>query len=175
MVMADFAHRLLLERIGDGDRVDLTADEAECQAVAERLGLTALHQLEAHATLNRDKGTIRARGRIRASLEQSCIATGDPVAEHVDEPFEIVFLPEPAAGRSDEEIELAGEDCDVVFYDGASIDLGAAVADTLALAKDPYPRSAGAEAALKDAGVMSEQQASPFASLAKLMKGSEPD
>ena len=51
---------------------------------------------------------------------------------------------------------------------GAMIDLGEALADTLALSLDPYPRSAGADAALKEAGVMSEEEASPFAILAKL-------
>ena len=43
----------------------------------------------------------------------------------------------------------------------AAIDLGAALADTLALALDPYPRSPSAEAALKEAGVLSEEQAGP--------------
>jgi hypothetical protein len=80
-------------------------------------------------------------------------------------------MPEPQASRSDEEIELGHEDCDVVFYDGASIDLGGAIADTLALSLDPYPRSAGADAALKEAGVMREAEASPFAALAKLRNG----
>ena len=55
----------------------------------------------------------------------------------------------------------------MVFYDGAVIDLGGAIADTLALSLDPYPRSAGADAALKEAGVLTEEQASPFAVLAE--------
>ena len=45
-----------------------------------------------------------------------------------------------------------------------------AVADTLALSLDPYPRSASADAALREAGVMSEAEASPFALLAKLRR-----
>ena len=61
--------------------------------------------------------------------------------------------PSPPADAPDEEIELGEADCDVVFYDGATIDLGGAIADTLALSLDPYPRSAGADAALKEAGV----------------------
>ena len=59
-------------------------------------------------------------------------------------------------------------DLDTVFHDGSAIDLGGAVTDTLALALDPYPCSAGADAALKEAGVMTEEEASPFASLAAL-------
>ncbi|MGN6155231.1 MAG: YceD family protein [Sphingomicrobium sp.] len=167
----DFGHRIALDRVRDGDRIDLAADEEERTAVARRLGLQSLGRLEAHVCLSRDSDTVRAEGRLRASLEQSCVATGEPVAEHVDEPFEILFVPEPRAGRGDEEVELDAEDCDTVFYDGAAIDLGTAIADTLALSIDPYPRSAGAEAALKEAGVLSEEQAGPFAALAKLRKG----
>lgn len=168
-----FAHRLRLDSVCDGERLDLVADESERQAIAERLGLASLERFDAHVTLDRDGSRIHARGRIRAALSQSCVATGDPVAEHVDEPFEVTFLPEPKPARPDEEVELAAEDCDVVFHDGAAIDLGTALADTLALSVNPYPRSAGAEAALKEAGVLSEEQAGPFAALAKLRKGSD--
>jgi len=172
--MADrFAHQLRLDQIRAGDRLDLIADEQERAAVAKRLGLASLDRLEAHVTLGRTGEVVRAEGRLLAALDQSCVVTGDPVAAHVDEPFALLFTPEPQDGGPDEEIELGEADCDVVFYDGAMIDLGGAIADTLALSLDPYPRSAGAEAALKEAGVLTEEQASPFAVLAGL-KGSKP-
>ena len=164
-----FAHALKIDSIRDGDRLDLTADESERNSTAKRLGLGAIDRLEAHATLERKGEVVRAQGRLVASLEQSCVVTGEPVPAHIDEPFSLVFVPEPEAG-GDEEIELGEKDCDTVFYDGAVIDLGSAIADTLALSLDPYPRSAEAEAALRDAGVMTEEQASPFAALAQLKK-----
>lgn len=168
-----FGHRLALDSIRDGERIDLVADGAEREAIAQRLGLASLGRLEVHVTLDRDGSRIRALGRVRAALEQYCVATNEPVAEHVDEPFEVIFLPEPTPDSAEEEIELTEEDCDVVFYDGASIDLGIAVADTLALSVDPFPRSACADAALREAGVLSEEQAGPFAALAKLKKGGD--
>jgi len=168
-MIEDFAHRLTLDRIRDGDRVDLIADDDERRAIAERLGLATLHRLEAHASLARDGEKIRAVGRVAASLEQCCVVTGEPVAAHVDEAFEIAFVPEPRTG-AEEEVELRPEDCDVVFHDGAAIDLGTAIADTLALSLDPYPRSASAETALREAGVLSEDEAGPFAILARLRK-----
>lgn len=168
-----FAHHLRLDQVRDGERLDLAADESERAAVARRLRLGGLDRLEAHVCLSRTGDVVRAEGRLLASLAQSCVVTGDPVAAHVDEPFALIFMPEPQGGGPDEEIELGGQDCDVVFYDGAAIDLGSAIADTLALAVDPYPRSAGAEAALKDAGVLSEEQASPFGALARLLKKDE--
>lgn len=168
----NFAHHLRLDRIHAGDRVDLIADEAERQAIAERFGLRSLGRLEAHATLSRSGDSVRAEGRIVASLDQNCVITGDAVPAYVDEAFEIAFLPEPEVARSEEEIELDPADCDVVFHDGSTIDLGSAIADTLALGLPAYPRSPGAEAALKEAGILSEAEASPFAALAQLMKGS---
>lgn len=166
--MSDFGHSLNLDQIRDGDRIDIVADESECRAVADRLGLQSLDRLEAHAVLSRDGPKVRAAGRLKATLEQSCVATGEPVPAHVDEPFELIFLPEPKGSGGDEEIELGEADLDTIFHDGASIDLGGAIADTLALALDPYPRSAGADAALKEAGVITEEEASPFAALAAL-------
>lgn len=166
-----FAHHLRLDHIRDGERLDLVADEAERAAIARRLDLGAIERLEAHVTLARQGKVVRATGRLLASLEQSCVVTGEPVPAAVDEPFTLIFTPEPEAARADEEIELGEEDCDVVFHDGAAIDLGSAIADTLALGLDPYPRSAGADAALKEAGVLSEAEAGPFAALAKLKRG----
>jgi uncharacterized metal-binding protein YceD (DUF177 family) len=168
-----FAHHLKLDAFRDGERLDLVADEAERRAIARRLDLNALDRLEAHAVLSRNGEMVRAEGRLLASLEQSCVVTNDPVASHVDERFDLMFMPGPESGGPDEEIELGETDCDVVFYDGGAIDLGTAIADTLALSIDPYPRSAGADAALKKAGVMSEAAASPFAALAKLRKNDE--
>ena len=166
----EFAHRLPLNQIRDGERIDLSASESERMKVAERLGLRSLDRLEAHATLERKGEIVRARGRLKAGLGQSCVVTGDPIEAHADEPFDIYFLPEPASGQTDEEVELIESDCDVVFHDGSAIDLGSAIADTLALSLDPYPRSAGAEAVLKEAGVLSEAEAGPFAALAKLKR-----
>jgi len=165
--VSDFAHRLPLDQIRDGDRLDLAADADECSAIAGRLGLLSLDRLEAHAVLARDGQKVRATGRLKAALDQVCVATGESVPAHIDEPFELLFLPEPKVGLADEEIELGHADLDTMFHDGAAIDLGSAIADSLALALDPYPRSPSAGVALKEAGVISEE-AGPFAALAAL-------
>ena len=169
----DFTHRVPIDRIRDGERIDLVATDAERAAVAERLGLPALDRLEAHAVLERDGSTVRAQGRLRAALAQHCVASGEPVPAHVDEAFELLFAPAPST-RPDEEVELGAGDLDVVFHDGSAIELGSAIADTLGLVLDPYPRGPNADEALRAAGVLSEEQAGPFAALAKL-KGDKGD
>ncbi len=163
--MSDFAHRLSLDQIRDGDRIDLNADSAECAAVAERLRLLSLDRLDAHAVLSRDGDTVRVTGRLKASLEQACVASGEAVPEYVDEAFDLSFVPAPTV---EEELELDAGQLDTIFHDGAAIDLGTAIADTLALAIEPYPRSAKADETLREAGVLSEEEAGPFAALAAL-------
>jgi uncharacterized metal-binding protein YceD (DUF177 family) len=168
-----FAHHLRLDRLRDGERLDLVADKEERAAIARRLDLPGIDRFEAHVCLERAGDVVRAKGRLLAALDQSCVVTGDPIAAHIDEPFALVFMPEPPVDRSDDEIELGAEELDVIFHDGSTIDLGGALADTLELSLDPYPRSAGADAALKEAGVLTQEQASPFAVLASLKKSSE--
>lgn len=168
--MSAWSEPLPLGRVRDGMRLELAADEAERAAIVTRLDLNSLARLEAHVALERSGEEIRAHGRLRGALEQRCVASDVALPVHVDEPFDLMFRPEPSVAP-DSEIELSDADCDVVFHDGAAIELGTALADTLALSLDPYPRSPDANEALREAGVLSEEQAGPFAALATLKKG----
>lgn len=159
---------LRLAQVRDGDRLDLAAGEAERAAIVERIGLVSLDSLKAHAAVHRDGDRIRLEGRLQAVCAQACVATGEPVPAHVDEAFDLFFLPAPSGSGGGDEIELDADEMDVVFHDGAAVAVGDALVDTLSLALDPYPRSPGAEAVLKDAGVLSEEEMSPFAALAAL-------
>jgi hypothetical protein len=97
------------------------------------------------------------------------VATGEPVLGEIEESFAVHFRPLPAAGGgAEDEVELGEDEMDVIFTDAGQVDVGEAVAQTLALHLDPYPRAPGAEAALKEAGVMDEGEAGPFGALAAL-------
>ena len=50
----------------------------------------------------------------------------------------------------------------------SALDLGEAIAQSLALAVDPFATGPGAEQARKEAGLMDEGAAGPFAALAAL-------
>ena len=174
--MTEFSRLYRLDALAAEPRsVHVEAEAAEREALAARFELVAVDSLAADAQLSRRGESVTAAGTLRAKVTQSCIATAEPVEQAVEEAFRIEFRP-PPDGRADEEVELGEEELDVVFYEGGAIDLGEAVAQTLALALDPYPRSPAAEAALREAGVKSEEQAraesSPFAAL-KALKGEE--
>jgi uncharacterized metal-binding protein YceD (DUF177 family) len=175
MTAPEFSHLIRLDTIGaEAQAVSITATEAERAALARRFGLLALHRLDAEARVAREGDAVIVTGRLSAALDQACVATGVAVPAQLDEPFAIRFVAS-GANEPDAEIELDASDCDVMEHDGRAIDLGEAVAQTLSLALDPFPRGPGAEAALKAAGVLSEAEAGPFAALAglkdKLEKG----
>lgn len=167
MTSPEFSRPIRVDALGaEPTRIAIEADAAERAAVAKRFGLPAIARLAAEAELVRENEAIVATGRLRATVTQSCVASGDPVDAEIDEPFELVFRRRPTTARPDEEVELSEAELDVIFHDGASVDLGEAAAETLALSLDPYPRAAGADAALKAAGVKSEEEAGPFGALA---------
>lgn len=169
----EFSRPVPLDKLGRSDKpVRIEATEAERQALVRRFNLAGLERLWAEYVLIREGEAVIAKGRIEATLSQSCVASGVPVTEQVREPFTLRFEREPAAEMPQEEIELSAEDCDVIFFTGERIDMGEAVAETLSLSMNPYPRAPDADRLLRQAGVLSEEEASPFAKLRNLTKKS---
>ena len=169
MTPAEWSRPVRVDTLGEGPRsMSIAAEEDERNALARRFGLVTIGALSAEAELVRKGEEIRAKGRFAAEVTQSCVATGEPIVVQLDEPFAVIFRPQPEGEASEEEVELNEADMDVTFYDGAAIDLGEAVAETLSLSLDPYPRVADAEQRLKAAGVKSEGEAGPFGALAAL-------
>jgi len=169
----EFSRLVRLDTLGAAPfTVTVEADAAERAALAARFGLIVVDRLSAEAALTRSGDSVTATGRLSAGVVQSCVATGEPVPALVDEEFKIEFRPAPGRTAAEEEVELSEDELDVTFYDGAAVDLGEAVAETLLLNLDPYPRCAAAEQALRAAGVKSEEEAraesSPFAVLKRL-------
>jgi uncharacterized metal-binding protein YceD (DUF177 family) len=163
----EFSRERRLDQIGAGaTSVTIAAEPDERAALAARFDLLAIDRLEATCTLRRDATGIRVSGHLSAAVVQRCVVTDAPVHAAVDEAFDLRLLPEPADAA--EEVELSADECDTVFYTGAALDLGEAVAETLALALDPYPRSPEAAAVLREAGVISEEEAGPFGALKDL-------
>lgn len=148
--------------------ITITADVEERTALANRFKLVTLDRLEAEYSLAEENGAIVARGHVRADLSQPCVATGTAVPEKIDTQFLLRFVREGEDDSAGEELELDAEDCDIIGYDGQILDMGEAVAETMALSMTPYPRSSDADCYLRESGVLTEEQASPFAALLSL-------
>jgi len=164
----EFSRTFRLDELGGAPRaVSITAEDGERAALAARFGLIGIERLEASAELARDGDIVTATGKLEADVTQACVASGDPVPAKIAEDFTVRFVPAGAEPDADE-VELDEGDLDELDYEGSAIDLGEAVAQTMALALDPFPRAAGADEKLREAGVLGEEDAGPFAALKAL-------
>lgn len=153
----------------EGRRLELDVEPAEREAIAAALELSALDSLSISARALRFRGGLQLEGRLVADLVQPCVVTLEPVHQHVDEPFERVFLPAQKRRREIAQevfVDVEGEDLPD-YFEGHEVDLSAMIVETLALAVDPYPRAPGAAAATV-AGDAEEPEESPFARLRSL-------
>lgn len=158
--------------------LSLRPNEHEREALAKAAGVTALHELEADIVLRRwRRDGVEIKGELRASVEQPCVVTLEPVIQQIREPLRATFLPEHSAlavpvERQDRELVLDPEGDDPPdTFEGDSIDVWPFILEMLMLALDPFPRAPGAEfaAAAEDAGEQAEiAEKSPFAVLRAL-------
>ena len=159
--------------------VRLEADARERTSLAQRWGVLSVNAVRAELVLTRWKRDgVRIKGRVEADIEQNCVVTLEPVASHIDEAVEAVFVPEGsklARITTDDSgemvIEAEGPDLPET-YAGDSIDVGAVCEEFIVLAIDPYPRKEGAVLeTTDDADDDDEDAPSPFAKLEKWNKG----
>jgi uncharacterized metal-binding protein YceD (DUF177 family) len=163
----EFSRLERIDTIGEGEReITVSATAEERAALATRFGLKSIERLDGTFRLRRDATGVIARGKVAATLVQACVVTDDPLPVSVDEPVALRFVAgdKPAS----DEIELSEDALDTMSFDGAAIDLGEAAAETMALALDPFPRGPNAAAVLREAGVISEEEAKPLGALAGL-------
>lgn len=163
----------LAEIPATGRRVELKADAATREAVAQAAGVLALPRLEAAfdlAPLANDG--VRVCGSVSATVEQNCVVTLETLLHEVEERVDLILVQPDAmpAPRAALDIDVAGEsDLPDVLHDRA-VDLGAVATEFLMLGIDPYPRKPGAQ--FQHPGQADDPASHPFAILAALKKDS---
>lgn len=165
----EFSRVIKLTEIGSTARNgELSANEQERQQLARRFDLPRITSLNASYSLLAGAERIAFTGRLESDLQQTCAVTGEDFQVRLRETFDIGFVPKRETDDLEEEIELTEDDCDIVEFENGQLDLGEAIAQTLYLALDPFPRGPNADAAARDKGLMSEEEAGPFGALAAL-------
>ncbi len=153
----------------------VTASEAECAALASEAGLKAIEAFSAAFDIVRDgQDGFRVTGTVRAQIRQTCVVSLDDISSRVEEPIDVVFLPEAEVARMAAErgAEPAHRDEEETPDDlpdpivGNRIDLGALAAEVMILGLDPYPRKPGVVFAEPEPP--SAAEVSPFAALKQL-------
>jgi uncharacterized metal-binding protein YceD (DUF177 family) len=152
----------------EGKHMQLVASAAECAALARRFALVRIDRLEAELTMSRVENGAEGRGHLKADIVQSCAVSGEPLPVKIDEPLLFRFVAADESQHPGEEVEIALGDCDEIEFTGSVIDPGEAVAQSLALAIDPFAIGPNAEKVRRRAGLLGEGAAGPFAALAAL-------
>jgi uncharacterized metal-binding protein YceD (DUF177 family) len=161
--------RVPLERISDvAQPLRLAAPEAALTGLAARFDLAAIDSLTAELELGQERQGVRLKGRLAASFHYACRVSREPFPATLALPVDVLFLPPDQLPDPDDMTENP-DPWDIDELDPAGVDVAEAVAVTLALSLDPFPRGPGADEALERLGIQTEEQAraarSPFAVL----------
>ena len=142
----EFSRPADVSRIGRLEhRMDIRATAEERAALARRFGLLELAELAASLVLKkRGDGIVEVTGRYQARVAQPCVVTLEPVWSTVGDDVRLFYGGELGARAAD--IDPLDEEGWPEPIDNGAIDLGEAVAQLMALALDPYPRSPAADA-----------------------------
>lgn len=128
----------------------IEASPEERLALAQRFDIPSVDQLRASGVVRPEAGGRRVKldGRLEAAVVQTCVVTLEPVPASINADFERFYgydvLEEEAESVRRELFLDLSDDLPVEPLSGDLLDLGAAVAEQLALELDPYPRRPGA-------------------------------
>lgn len=155
----------------DGLTATLVATPEECAALALRMGVLSCEAVRAELTMAKSDQDRRvdATGRLTAKVVQACVVSLEPVPETIDEPLDLLFLDESLIEDvADAEITIEDLLDDAPVPDPivrGHFDVGAVIAEHLALALDPYPRRANAVFDAPEIPDDQPKRANPFAAL----------
>jgi uncharacterized metal-binding protein YceD (DUF177 family) len=173
----EFSRPLDVTRVPPQGSIErISAEPTECVALAKRFGLPGLHSLEAELKVSRWRGEgLKIKGRFTADLDQTCVVTLETFRSTLADEFESYFLPTGTSAGADRALIEEG---DAEPFENGIIDMGEVVAETVALALDPYPKKPGVTFAdvIEDESqeeAATRPEASPFAGLGRLKRGEE--
>lgn len=130
--------------------VTIDADEAQRAALAEAHGLLSVEMYRVELIVSRWKRNgVKVSGTVKADITQACVVTLDPVAAHIEEAVDGLFLPQDSkfgregfGGAGEILIDAEGPDAPETFS-GDTVDVGALAEQFFGLAIDPYPHREG--------------------------------
>ena len=147
----------------EGQVTRLSADQRERAKLAALNDLVSLDSLDVEFVATPIPKGVEVRGSLSGKLVQTCVVTGNPVHQTLENDFVIRFVRKPVVHGM--EIEFSVMDEEEEPYPGDEADLGPIIEEYFTMAVDPYPRCEGAsfEPIEEDAG-----SDNPFAALGAL-------
>lgn len=152
------------------------SNASERAGLAARFALISIDSLAATLDVWRTAEGARVTGRLQAQVVQRCVISGEPLAAKLEAEVAVDFVQFDSTGG--DEVELSADVLDTMGIENERIDLGEAVAQSLLLVLDPYPRAPDPVLEAARALLLSEEEAaqqeasakaaaSPFAVLGK--------
>ncbi len=174
-----------LDHLGeDGRTFQIETTDIERRRLAEWLKVEAVVALRAEGAIEAAQGAIDVivHGDITGEVVQRCVVTLAPFTQHLDFAFDRRY-----SARLSDEWDVYGTEAEEIFLDleaepmvdplpSAGLDLGAVIAEELALRIDDYPRSpalvtpegeAGAVASAEAPENRDDPRSRPFSGLAE--------
>ena len=170
-----WSHIVRLDDSGRAPRAFDLAPPAEVRAkLSDSLAILGLRKLAFKGQLVPEgKRDWRLEGDLGATAVQACVVTLVPVTTRIDEAVERRYVAEPPETPAGDEIEMPDDSVEPL---PAALDIGAVMAEALALALPAWPRAEGAdlgEQVFAEPGKqpMKDEDARPFAGLKGLIRG----
>lgn len=163
----EYSRLIDLRQVNDLPLV-LEPDEAERRRLAGRFSISAINTMRADLKLTIDGQKVEAKGKLFAKIVQICAISGEDFPVTIHEPVSLRFVPTLQGYQPDDEIEITADDCDEIEYEGSAFDLGEAVAQTLALAIDPFAEGPHADKARTQHTLGGDVATGAFAALSAL-------
>jgi len=166
-------HSVRFDQALKGLTLDLVADAARRQSIAQAFGMIELSALTAHIETSGASGVkpvVRVKLRLEGEVTQECGVSLEPFTHGISDVLDIQCIEK---GRVTGEVAEVGareftlndlDEPDVI--ENGQIDLGQYVIEALGEAYDPFARKPGAVFEEPEL----EKEPSPFAVLAKLKK-----
>lgn len=169
---SEWVYRIDAEDIGSSPQsYFISANEEELKALARRLNVEKLEEVNASLTITRQAGGLRlhVQGRLKAKVVQKCVITLEPVEGWIEEDFEAFYADteqtvsfvqaqkDRQSKKGHQEVEVSEEmDDPEPLIDGA-IEVGELVTQYLSLAINPYPHIDGAQYEYGDEGAQGRE------------------
>jgi uncharacterized protein len=97
-------------------------------------GARLLAPAEVEGSASRKGEEVRVRGSIKTEVELSCDRCLAPSRAPLEVEFDARFIPQSAAARESDNVELLAEDLGLAAYEGDSVDLDELVREQILLA-----------------------------------------
>jgi len=131
-----------IARAGGEDHLDRTYQPAQFDpSVVQDEEYQVVAPVRLVLDVQKDRDAYRVTGRVQTRLRLECGRCLEPFEIPVDSPFELRYVPEPAAAGDDKDVEreVADDDLTTAFYRQETLDLGELMHEQFVLALPMKP------------------------------------